>query len=138
MDLPTADITIWRSGKAVATADSMRTATLSGDAAVVAESLSLFFFPSIKLSPTVVFEHLAGKALGGFLEGSGLELKVDGKVEEWHEPLRYVHGRTETMRGRHKVSSVLLAKITHPEPVDEVLWLANLPTIYTKFLALSD
>jgi hypothetical protein len=122
--------TIWKGGKVVATATSMRRATLTE---LVADELRLFFFPSIQLTPPVLFEHLAGKALGAFLEGSGLETD-----SEHVEPLRYVHGRTETMRGTNKISSVLLAEIRHPEPVDEALWLSNLPTIYTKFLALSD
>lgn len=122
--------TIWKGGKVVATATSLRKATLSQ---LVADELRLFFFSSIQLTPPVLFEHLAGKALSAFLEGCGLETD-----DEHVEPLRYVHGRTETMRGASRVSSVLLAEIRHPEPVDEALWLSNLPTIYTKFLALPD
>jgi len=137
-ELPTAELTLWKDGRAVATAKMMRTAILSGEASPVGDSLNLFFFPTIDLSPPVVFEHLAGKALSGFLEMCGLEVKVRGEPAERHEPLRYVHGRTETMKGRHRVSSVLLAKVMSPDPVDMGLWVTSLPDIYTKFLALSD
>lgn len=123
-------LTLWKGGRVVATATSMRKATLSE---IVADELRLFFFPTIELTPPVLFEHLAGKALAAFLEKCGLETD-----EEHVEPLRYIHGRTETMRGKNRISSVLLAEVRHPEPVDEALWLSNLPTIYKKFLALSD
>lgn len=123
-------LTLWKGGRVVATATSMRKATLSE---IVSDELRLFFFPTIELTPPVLFEHLAGKALAAFLEKCGLETD-----EEHVEPLRYIHGRTETMRGKNRISSVLLAEVRHPEPVDEALWLSNLPTIYKKFLALSD
>lgn len=123
-------VSIWKDGRVVATALSMRRATLP-DSPV--GSLQLFFFPTITLAPPVVFEHLAGRALSWFLDRCGLEVEVG---DELYEPLRYVHGRTETMKGRHKVSSVLLAKVDGQ--VDEVKWLATLPSIYSKFLALAD
>ena len=122
--------TLWKGGRTVATAYRMREAVLRD---VVVEVMNLFFFPAIELPPPVLFEHLAGKALAAFLNGCGLE--ANG---ETYEPLRYVHGRTETMRGTNKISSVLLAKLPPLEQVDEALWLSNLPTIYTRFLALSD
>lgn len=120
-------ISIWKDGRAVATAHTLRMKEMDSPVG----HLHLFFFPTITLTPPVVFEHLAGRALGWFLDKCGLEFD-----DEVHEPLRYVHGRTETMRGRYKVSSVLLAKGDGVS--DDSKWLPALPDIYSKFLAIAD
>lgn len=93
--------------------------------------IKCYFFNRVRLSPPILFEHLAGTGLGSFLNGA--TLRVNG--EPLAEDLRYVHGRSEVMRGSHTISSVLLAR---PEPeggVTDMAWLSYLPEIYRKFLS---
>jgi len=125
-------ITIEKKGKILATAKNYSELELLGEAGW--EGICLircYFFSRIRLSPPVLFEHLAGSALGRFFNGSSIH--VDGSAVA--EDLRYVHGRSEVMRGNHTTSSVLLAR---PEPeggVTDLAWLSYLPEIYRKFLA---
>lgn len=97
----------------------------------------LFFFHRLSLSPPVMFEHMAGAALIGFLDHCRLVIKdIEGCPED-HESwpdLRYVHGRSEAMRGEHEVTSVLLALQRAEVEVPELEWAAQLPEIYRQFL----
>lgn len=128
-------VTVWKDGNLVGSADGVRTAIMSGVHDIVVKKLKLYFFPTLALSPNILFEHLAGKSLGAFLDKSGVEMVVDDCLER-EEPLRYVHGRSESMKGKQLISSVLLAAILSSEDCQDITWLANLPTIYSRFLEL--
>lgn len=91
--------------------------------------LQLFHMPVVKLARMGLFEHMAGKPLGSFFNGSGIE--VD---EVRIEPVYYVHGRSEAIRGRTTVSAVVLA---HPMgEVDPRAFLLQTPQIYKRFSGL--
>lgn len=93
---------------------------------------SLFYFYRVSLSPPVMFEHLAGKGLFGILDRCNLVID-DGKDKMvWHD-LRYVHGRSEAMKGEHEVTSVLLAAFRPDTTISEAEWLTQLPKIYMNF-----
>jgi hypothetical protein len=125
-------ITIEKQGQLVATAKTCEYAEISGDDAWEGICLiKCYFFSRVSLSPPVLFEHLAGTGLGKFFNGSS----VFSDGESLAEDLRYVHGRSEVMRGKSTISSVLLAR---PEPeggVTDMAWLSYLPEIYRKFLS---
>ena len=92
---------------------------------------TLYFFPRISLSPPVIFVHMSGTGLMAFLDHCRLifgEEPDKKKVED----LRYVHGRSETLKGETEVTSVLLAKLS--QPISEPTWLEQVPEIYAKFL----
>lgn len=97
---------------------------------------SLFFMHRISLHPPVMFEHLSGMGLINFLDRCRLVIKdmegCEGDHDSW-DCLRYVHGRSEAMKGEHEVTSVLLALQRQPAP-HEAEWLGQLPEIYARFL----
>lgn len=101
-------------------------------------TLHLVYFPELQLEPPVTFEHLAGTALAHFLDGCQMASSVgeDVPVGSESDPYRYVHGRSEVMKGKHYVSSVLLARPEFEQPIPEVQWLSYLPEIYKHFLAV--
>jgi len=90
------------------------------------------FFGRVTLVPPVLFEHLAGTGLSRFFNGS--EIVVGGKPPVRN--LRYVHGRSEVMRGNHRISSVLLARPESWATVTDATWLVHLPALYKKFLSM--
>jgi hypothetical protein len=126
------DIIIEKNGQTVATAKNCEAVEVLGEPDWEGIYLiKCYFFGRIHLSPPILFEHLSGTGLGNFL--NGVDISVDGVVTS--KELRYVHGRSEVMRGKHTVGSVLLAR---PEPeggVTDMKWLTYLPDIYKKFLA---
>ncbi len=96
------------------------------------DSIKCYFFGRVNLTPPVLFEHLAGTGLAQFFNSAEIVLNERSLARD----LRYVHGRSEVMRGKHHISSVLLA---HPESqgtVTDATWLSNLPAIYKKFLSM--
>lgn len=93
------------------------------------ETVRCYFFSRVTLSPPVLFEHMAGTGLSRFFEGS--DLYIEDKPPELG--LRYVHGRSEAMKGKATISSVLLARPT-PEDVPMSSWVQYLPSIYKEFL----
>jgi hypothetical protein len=125
------NIVIDKGGQIIATAKNYEATELLGDSAWEGICvIKCYFFHRVYLSPPVLFEHLAGTGLGKFL--NDVKLFIEGELVA--EDLRYVHGRSEVMRGNHTISSVLLAR---PEPeggVTDVAWLSYLPSIYRKFL----
>jgi len=98
--------------------------------------LQLYYFSEIKLSPKAVFQHLAGTPLRAWLDGSGFVATPSKEEDEPVGPLRYVHGRSEVMKGRHYISTVLLAKLAGD--TSEAAWMSAIPAIYKKFTALLD
>lgn len=127
-----AEIKLTKNGREVATAPKVTASfnmkpdpgTLEG-----IEELGLWYFSKISMSPTAMFEHLAGTALKAFLDGCSLS---DSEVEGDVGPLRYVHGRSEVMKGKHDVSAVWLARPTAKPWMSEVQWLSYLPEIFKQ------
>lgn len=121
--------TLWKSGEQVAHADHCGPCVLNMSGLWTGSGrLECYYFSILHLEPPVVFEHLAGRALTHFLD----KCSIKRKDEEVYG-LRYVHGRSEAMKGKHKVSAVLLAQ--PQESLEELAWLAALPAIYGEFLA---
>lgn len=102
------------------------------------KSLDLVYFPTIQLTPPTTFSHLAGSALAHFFDCCHMASSVAEDVPVGSEsgPYRYVHGRSEVMKGKHSVSSVLLARPEFESSIDEPQWLSYLPDIYKHFLAV--
>ena len=92
--------------------------------------LDLWYFSSVHMEPCMAFEHLAGTALSRFFDNC--TLIVDAKQIG---PLRYVHGRSEVMKGKHAVTSVLLCMPVFDQEISNSVWLSYLPKIYKKALA---
>lgn len=123
-------IVIEQQGRHIADARDCRSVDLSGNGRWGGvESVRCYFFSRVTLAPPVLFEHLAGTGLSRFFEGS--DLFIEDEPPELG--LRYVHGRSEAMRGRATISSVLLAR---PAPRDLPMssWVLHLPAIYKEFL----
>ena len=94
--------------------------------------LDLYYFQRIFMSPAVVFFHFAGKPLSTWLD------MCNGQMEgsaDLITSLRYVHGRSEVMKGSHTISAVLLARVAGDE-VPEAEWMASMPQVYRRFTAL--
>jgi len=123
-----AEISILKSGDEVATADRFAHVVFSRPIWEGIDVLDCFYFARLSLSPPVTFRHLAGEALTAFLDNTTL---VVG--DQLHEPMRYIHGRSEVMKGKHDVTAVLLAKVTGS--VEPGRWLTYLPEIYKRFMA---
>lgn len=96
--------------------------------------IALFYFPKINLTPIIAFEHLAGTALSKWLNGCRVIMNADGE-ESSVGPLRYVHGHSEAMRGKHAITTVLLADPITDKALSETQWLPLLPEIYKQFMS---
>lgn len=94
-------------------------------------SIRLYYFQKISLEPIMVFQHLAGTPLRTWLDYCLLLEEVEGAVPT--APLRYVHGRSEVMKGKHFISTVLLAEVGGVENVSEAAWMSAVPGIYKAF-----
>lgn len=126
------DIVIEKGGQVIATSRNCEGSEILGENSWEGIYLiKCYFFGRVRLSPPILFEHLAGTGLVKFFNGTSM--LSDGELVA--EDLRYVHGRSEVMRGKNTISSVLLAR---PEPeggVTDMAWLSYLPEIYMKFLS---
>lgn len=123
---------IYNGDELIATADIPASYSLGpmGDI----ERIGLFYFPKIRLTPTIAFEHLAGTSLSKWLNGCVLYLHEDGGESNGCGPLRYVHGHSEVLKGKHTISSVLLADPVFKKEVPFTQWLTMLPDIYRQFM----
>jgi len=91
----------------------------------------------VSLVPTVVFEHLAGDSLSKWLNDCQIVgVPLGGPLRSEAETLKYVHGRSEVMRGKTTIASVLLADLHFTKHMEPYQWSIYLPEIYRKFLAL--
>jgi hypothetical protein len=91
--------------------------------------LELFHMPLVKLERLCLFEHMAGKPLSSFFNNGGLEIE-----ERKLEPVYFVHGRSEAIRGRTTVSAVVLA---YPHgTIDRAAFMLKTPEIYKRFATL--
>lgn len=101
------------------------------------DSIKLYYFKKISLVPTVTFEHLAGGSLSKWLNDCQIvEVPLGGSLGPEADTLKYVHGRSEVMRGRTTISSVLLADMHFTKPMARCEWQCYLPEIYRMFMAL--
>jgi hypothetical protein len=101
------------------------------------DSIKLYYFKRISLVPTVAFEHLAGDSLCKWLNDCQIvEIPLGGPLGPDAETLKYVHGRSEVMRGKNTISSVLLADVHFTKLMEPYRWNSYLPEIYRKFMAL--
>jgi hypothetical protein len=99
--------------------------------------LTAYSLPRVELERIRVFEHLNGRPLSAFFNEAGARITSSGpNVEDKSEvePVFYIHGRSETMRGKTTVSAVILVHF-RCEAVDlpssrELL--PQLPAIYKE------
>ncbi len=123
---------LWKGDQLVAKGAGSRSKLLLDESFGPGRSFDCYYFPHVTMSPPALFEHLAGTALSEFFDRSDLVLR-DGTIRG----LRYVHGKSEVMRGASRVGTILLVT---PEsvPNEAHLWLTYLPAIYKKFLSIPD
>jgi hypothetical protein len=100
-----------------------------------AHQFDLYYFPKVTMSPPLVFEHMSGRGLMSFFDLSSLTLAGKDGSRELCTRLRYVHGRSEVMKGNPSITAVLLARPLDSE-VDQLTWLTFLPQIYKNFLSI--
>jgi hypothetical protein len=122
------EISILQNGAEVATADRVAHVVFPKGLWPGVDMLDCYYFGRLSLSPPVTFRHLSGEALIKFLDNTTLVIE-----DVLHEPMRYVHGRSEVMKGKHEVTAVLLAKVTGS--VDQMSWMSYMPEIYKRFMA---
>lgn len=101
-------------------------------------TFTAYSLPRIDLDRVVLFEHMQGRPLSAFLDlcGGKFRIHVDQERErkEEIEPLFYVHGRSEAMRGNMTVSAVILAHFSSIVDFDTRRITGELPKIY-KFIS---
>lgn len=95
--------------------------------------MTLYGLSRVRLERRFLFEHLQGAPLMRWFNGAGLSLMTLESEPDLIEPVWYVHGRSETMRGNTMVSAVVLAQL-HGECKPRSL-AVRLPEIYKKFAA---
>ena len=100
------------------------------------DSIRLNHFKRITLVPTVVFEHLAGTSLSNYLNDCQIVTPPQSPLGPEAETLKYVFGRSEVMRGKNTISSVLLADFHFTKTMAKHEWFSYLPEIYKKFLSM--
>jgi hypothetical protein len=71
----------------------------------------------------------------GFLDHCTLIVKSDSGDKFAYRDLRYIHGRSEVLKGEHDVTSVLLAQLRTDVKMTDQDWLPKLPDLYKNFLA---
>jgi hypothetical protein len=121
-------VQIWRDGVQVTPACTLtKEVTLPGFEDV--GNIQLYYFAKIQLLPPLVFQHMCGKGLATWLEESDLKKEDDSEIKG----LRYVHGRSEVMRGSTSISAILLAKFESTDPKVLSKWITYLPEIYRRF-----
>jgi hypothetical protein len=127
-------IRIKKDDQVIATADSCSQQVIPGDGWEGVDQIDCYYFNRVSLTPPVMFEHLAGVGLGKFFNGSQIHFPDSETVAE----LRYVHGKSEVLKGKHTVSAVLLARPKPENGVSDVVWLTHLPDIYKRFIVHHD
>jgi hypothetical protein len=123
-------IELWKFRSRIAKAERVDDATTLSAPDLFPGELGLFYFGNITLEPVVAFEHIAGAALIGFLD----RCSIHGPDLTIHD-LRYVHGQSEVMKGRPKITSVLLARTEEIE-AKEAEWPVLIPEIWHRYQGL--
>jgi len=94
--------------------------------------VNLVYLNKITLSPPVLFEHLNGSGLMKWLDRSQLSATFDDADRVIEEPIfRYIHGRSDVMKGTPSITSVLLG--CPNSDVNEASWLSSLPSMWLEF-----
>jgi len=96
-------------------------------------TITLYYFKRLNLLPAAVFRHIGGTGLNFWLEGCSIHWTGSNVAVE---DLRYVHGRSEAMKGTPVISAVLLAKPTFTKDVPMPVWMTYLPEVYRRFSLL--
>lgn len=129
MKLGEANIT--RNDLPVAKADRCEVVTIDADPSWEGiKTIDCYYFHRMTLYPPVMFEHLAGSGLMQFMDHSDIVFGEDHTVPN----VRYVHGKSEVLKGKHTVSTVLLADPCPSEGPSASAWMMYLPDIYRRFL----
>lgn len=132
------EVSVYKDGELVATATHVRSVNVPWPWSEVHSSplalpdpvvFTCFHLPKVKLERMVIFRVLNGQPLSTIFNDSGIEF--DG---ERFEPLYYVHGLLETIRGDPHITAVVLAKPN--VPVDKHEFVKRLPELYKRFSAL--
>lgn len=138
MEEDTQEVKIYKDGEPIATATHVRSVKVPWPWSEVHSSpealpdpvvFTCYHLPQVKLERMVIFRVLNGQPLSTIFNDSGIE--IDG---EQVEPLYYVHGLVETIRGNPNVTAVVLAKPNLP--VDKQEFVKRLPELYKRFSAL--
>ena len=126
---------IWKDGRQVTTeVEVTKRLELNGRFDGV-KSISLYYFNTIHLLPPIVYEHMAGQGLAHWLEGCELRGIDTMTVVHPSKDLRYIHGRTEVLRGNPTVSTVLLAHPIFSKAESPGQWVGYVPEIFKQFMA---
>ena len=123
-------VEVFKAGKLVATArEGIKTAAVRFDGFPDMEAVSM---PRVELNRTVLFEHMNGRPLSAFFNGCGIVIQRGEDEKDWQqlEPLFYVHGRSEALRGNVTVTAVVLVKFPTGQEPDPRELLPKLPAIY--------
>lgn len=131
-----AEISIWKGGRKIADAPEVQSlffGLVSDEDFPRIQSAHVHYFSKIDMVPPVLFEHLAGRALMAFLDESEVRFRPDGEATP---TLRYIHGRSEVMKGSPSVSAVVLANIKtgDGEPLSLPELVAIQPKLYRRYL----
>jgi len=102
------------------------------------DKIDLYYFNHITLKSYISYEHMAGQALSHYLDGCELLMEKPDTCDRYVLDLRYIHGRSEIMRGKQTVSAVLLAKLRFVKPIPDPTWIANIPEIYKRYMLLPE
>lgn len=138
MEQDSHEVKLYKDGELIATAAHVRKVNVpwpwsavhtSPDALPDPIVFSCYHLPQIKLERLVIFRVLNKQPLSSIFNDSGIE--IDG---EQVEPLYYVNGLVETIRGNPTISNVVLAKPNLP--VDKREFAKRLPELYKRFSAL--
>jgi hypothetical protein len=103
-----------------------------------ADKIDLYYFKHIQLKSYIVYEHMAGQALSFYLDGCELLLEHSGEQPRHITEVRYIHGRSEIMRGKQTVSTVLLVKLRFVTSAPGPSWIINIPEIYKRYMLLPE
>ena len=102
------------------------------------DKIDLYYFKYVSLKSYIVYAHMAGQALSYYLDGSELLIETAGEQDKRISGLTYINGRSEIMRGRQTISSVLLAKLHFTQSSPDPMWATHVPEIYRRYALLPE
>jgi len=125
-------VEIYKSGRMVAFAEQGIKTVSIGMAGI--PPMEAFSLPIVELDRRVVFEHMQGRPLSDFFDFSGARVEYAEAEEAELQPMFYVHGRSEALRGNMTVTAVVLIRFDcPPDQVPSVREIRlNTPEIYRK------
>jgi hypothetical protein len=138
MEQDSHEVKIYKDGELIATASHVRKVNVpwpwsevhtSPDALPDPVVFTCYHLPQIKLERMIIFRVLNRQPLSSIFNDSGIEIG-----EERVEPLYYINGLVETIRGNPTISNVVLTKPNLP--VDKREFAKRLPELYKRFSAL--